>query len=52
VKKLLEESPIFSKFKEDEFYRLVKIFINLDRTSTEFYEKALAEIDGTSSPVV
>ena len=30
----------------------MQIFINLDNISTEFYDKAWTEIDGTSIPVV
>lgn len=34
---MLTDSPAFKKVKQDEFYKLVKIFINMDERASEMY---------------
>lgn len=34
----MEDSPIFKKLKDDEFYNLVRIFRQMDTTSTSYYQ--------------
>jgi hypothetical protein len=33
VKEMLTDSPAFKKLKQDEFYKLVRIFNNMDKIS-------------------
>ena len=37
VKEMLSDSPAFKKLKQDEFYKLVRIFDNMDQLSAESY---------------
>lgn len=38
VKKMIDESPVFKKFLDDEFILFVKTVTSIDRTSSEFYK--------------
>ena len=38
VKEMLTDSPAFKKLKQDEFYKLVNIFNNMDNLSSEIYK--------------
>lgn len=37
VKDIIDDSPVFRKLKEDEFYKLVATLIRIDQTSKDFY---------------
>lgn len=34
----MEDSPVFKKLKDDEFYNLVRIFRQMDETSRSYYQ--------------
>ena len=52
VKKLIQDSPIFDKFKDDEFVFLVHKVHKLDETSTKLYAHEWEERREKSRPVI
>jgi hypothetical protein len=44
----MEDSPIFKKLKDDEFYNLVRIFRQMDATSTSYYQSFWQENESPS----
>ena len=44
----MEDSPIFKKLKDDEFYNLVRIFRQIDTTSTSYYQNFWQENESPS----
>lgn len=49
---MIEDSPTFDKFKDDEFIFLVNTLINLNEISSEQYRVKFKEIDEEPRPVI
>ena len=51
VKEMLIDSPAFKKLKQDEFYKLVKIFTNMDSLSAEIYDEEWRTMKEEQRPI-
>lgn len=53
VKQIIDDSPVFRKLKEDEFFKLVTTLTRIDSTSKSYYEEYWKKVgDKKSIPVV
>lgn len=53
VKEIIDDSPVFRKLKEDEFFKLVTTLTRIDSTSKIYYEEYWKRVgDKKSVPVV
>ena len=52
VKDIIDDSPVFKKLKEDEFYRLVTTLTHINKTSNDFYINDWLAVDEPKPPPV
>lgn len=52
VKKMMEESPVFKKFLDDEFILFVKTVTNIDGTSKRYYQPEWEKLGEKPRPVI
>ena len=41
---MLDDSPAFKKLKQDEFYKIVRIFTNMDDNASDMYKQKWKDI--------
>ena len=47
----MQDTPIFKKLKDDEFYNLVKIIKGLNETSSKYYAQNWEDLKENSIPI-
>lgn len=53
MKEIIDDSPVFRKLREDEFFKLVTTLTKIDATSKAYYAQAWLKVDEKKSvPVV
>lgn len=53
VKEIIDDSPVFRKLREDEFFKLVTTLTNIDATSKAYYSSEWLKVEEKKSiPVV
>jgi hypothetical protein len=45
VKEIIDDSPVFRKLREDEFFKLVTTLTKIDSTSRSYYEKMWLQVE-------
>ena len=51
VKEMLDDSPAFKKLKQDEFYKVVRIFTSMDENASGMYEENWKSVGEDARPV-
>lgn len=49
---MVDESPVFKKFRDDEFYKLISILSDIDETSKQYYANKWEEMRDEHKPIV
>lgn len=53
MKEIIDDSPVFRKLREDEFFKLVTTLTKIDSTSRTYYAQEWLKVDEKKSvPVV